>query len=159
MFASGHCAARVYNKLLFWRLCWTTHEGASALCAYNVINRIAEPWERICVKTKYIDLHACCNTAISSLPAIPIPLRDVTFTTSCLFSFSNMSAKSLLWAALFLGLWSSTSAYLVDPPSTASADTVSDCSGWHVPTIGDSCDSIAEGWLITTKDFIAYVSD
>ncbi|RMZ72427.1 domain-containing [Pyrenophora seminiperda CCB06] len=51
---------------------------------------------------------------------------------------------------------SSAAAYLEPPPSTAAPDTVSDCSNWHVVASGDTCDSIAKDWYISTDTFKSY---
>ena len=40
-------------------------------------------------------------------------------------------------------------AYLVDPPSTAAADTVGDCTYWHFTTETETCSYIAEYWGFT----------
>ena len=53
---------------------------------------------------------------------------------------------------------SSVAAYLEEPPTTAAADTVSDCSNWHVVASGDTCDSIAKDWYISTDNLRSYVS-
>lgn len=53
---------------------------------------------------------------------------------------------------------SCTSAYLIDPPTTAASDTASDCSSWEVVTGNESCETIATSWLITATDFSNYVS-
>jgi hypothetical protein len=50
------------------------------------------------------------------------------------------------------------SAYIIDPPTTAAADTVQDCSAWHVAETGNTCDQIAENYWITPEDFASYVS-
>jgi hypothetical protein len=51
-----------------------------------------------------------------------------------------------------------TSAYIVDPPTTASPDTIEDCTSWHDVTAEDTCTSIAESWGLTEVQFFAYVS-
>lgn len=51
---------------------------------------------------------------------------------------------------------SSVAAYLEEPPTTAAADTVSDCSNWHVVASGDTCDSIAKDWYISTDNLRSY---
>jgi hypothetical protein len=50
------------------------------------------------------------------------------------------------------------SAYVVDPSTTAAANTAQDCSAWHVAKTRDTCDQIAESYWITSEDFISYVS-
>jgi len=51
------------------------------------------------------------------------------------------------------------STYLVDPPTTAPSDTVSDCSNWAVASSSDTCDSLAaQGDDITTQQFLNYAS-
>jgi hypothetical protein len=49
------------------------------------------------------------------------------------------------------------SAYLVDPPTFAAADTIKDCSAWHIAVTGDTCELIAENNWITAKQFQSYV--
>jgi hypothetical protein len=63
--------------------------------------------------------------------------------------------REALTGAVIIGL---ASAYLVDPPTTASADTIQDCSSWQVVTAEDTCVSIADSWFITAVQFAAYVS-
>ncbi|KAH6649142.1 hypothetical protein BKA67DRAFT_382165 [Truncatella angustata] len=36
--------------------------------------------------------------------------------------------------------------YLVDPPTTAAADTIKDCTYWQVASSNDTCTSISEYW-------------
>jgi hypothetical protein len=54
-----------------------------------------------------------------------------------------------------------TLAYLVDPPTTASADTIEDCTYWQVASEIDTCASIIGQWgpLIpfTEAEFYTYV--
>jgi hypothetical protein len=47
-------------------------------------------------------------------------------------------------------------AYLVDPPTTASPDTISDCSWWQVATETDTCASISKDWGITQAQLTTY---
>jgi hypothetical protein len=61
-------------------------------------------------------------------------------------------------ATLMVGLVSLASAYIVDPPTTAAADTIQDCSAWYVVAGGESCASIAADQWITVDQFNAYVS-
>lgn len=50
-------------------------------------------------------------------------------------------------------------AYIEEPPTTADANTVSDCSWWVVAATGDTCTAIAEDWSISVSDFeLVYVS-
>ncbi|KAH7382372.1 hypothetical protein DE146DRAFT_740009 [Phaeosphaeria sp. MPI-PUGE-AT-0046c] len=53
-------------------------------------------------------------------------------------------------------LATSVSAYLTDPPTTASSDTISDCSGWEVAGADSTCKSIADKWFITAEYFAYY---
>jgi hypothetical protein len=62
--------------------------------------------------------------------------------------------REAVTGALFVAF---ASAYLVDPPTTASSDTIQDCSSWQVVVAGNTCASIADNWFITTLQFAAYV--
>ncbi|KAK8091448.1 LysM domain-containing protein [Apiospora hydei] len=48
------------------------------------------------------------------------------------------------------------SAYTVDPPTTAPADTIQDCTNWAVATSSDTCESLAEYGFITLDDVYRY---
>ena len=48
-------------------------------------------------------------------------------------------------------------AYETDPPTTASPDTISDCTWWQVATETDTCAGISEYWDITEVQFKTYV--
>jgi hypothetical protein len=61
-------------------------------------------------------------------------------------------------ATLMVGFISLASAYIIDPPTTAAADTIQDCSAWYVVAGGESCASIAADQWITVDQFNAYVS-
>jgi hypothetical protein len=50
-----------------------------------------------------------------------------------------------------------SAAYPVDPPSTASPDTIEDCTYWQVAADTDTCASISEYWGLTEAQFTAYV--
>jgi hypothetical protein len=50
------------------------------------------------------------------------------------------------------------SGYLVDPPTTAPNDTISDCSYWAVATASDTCQSIADQNSLTLTQLYQYVS-
>ncbi|RYO12263.1 hypothetical protein AA0111_g12605 [Alternaria arborescens] len=59
-------------------------------------------------------------------------------------------------ATLMVGFISLASAYIIDPPTTAAADTIQDCSAWYVVAGGESCASIAADQWITVDQFNAY---
>lgn len=48
--------------------------------------------------------------------------------------------------------------YLVDPPTTAPSNTISDCSNWVVVATGDKCADLASSNSITLAQFDTYVS-
>ena len=58
---------------------------------------------------------------------------------------------------LVLGTLGLANAYLVDPPTTAASDTVSDCSGWVVTTSSDTCTSLATNNWISEAQLKTYV--
>jgi hypothetical protein len=47
--------------------------------------------------------------------------------------------------------------YLVDPPTTAASDTITDCTYWQVATANDTCASISAYWGLTLDQFDTYV--
>ncbi|RYO27909.1 hypothetical protein AA0113_g3305 [Alternaria arborescens] len=47
-------------------------------------------------------------------------------------------------------------AYETDPPTTASPDTISNCTWWQVATETDTCAGISEYWGITEVQFKTY---
>lgn len=49
-----------------------------------------------------------------------------------------------------------SSAYLVDPPTTAPSDTITDCSNWAIVTSADTCQSLAAANFITLAQFDTY---
>lgn len=49
----------------------------------------------------------------------------------------------------FMALPCLVAAYPVDPPSTAAADTVNDCTYWHIAAEAETCGDIAEYWGLT----------
>ena len=52
-----------------------------------------------------------------------------------------------------------THAYLTDPPTNASPDTVTDCSNWVVATSGANCQDLAASNGLSLDDFeLVYVS-
>ncbi|KAI1381145.1 hypothetical protein F4677DRAFT_402291 [Hypoxylon crocopeplum] len=58
---------------------------------------------------------------------------------------------------LLVCLVAAGSAYLVDPPTTAPSDTISDCSNWAVASSSDTCDSLAaQGYDVTQQQFLNY---
>jgi hypothetical protein len=59
-----------------------------------------------------------------------------------------------LAAASCLGL---VGAYLIDPPTTAAQDTISDCSNWQIVSASDQCQTIAESNGITLSQLQTYV--
>lgn len=66
--------------------------------------------------------------------------------------------SSIFEAILFLGALGLANGYLVDPPTTAAADTVEDCSGWVVTVATDTCTSLATDNWITEDQLKTYVS-
>jgi len=48
--------------------------------------------------------------------------------------------------------------YLVSPPGPVLPETITDCSGWVLPTPSDTCATIASKNGITVAQFIQYVS-
>ncbi|KAH8624629.1 hypothetical protein IG631_20094 [Alternaria alternata] len=59
-------------------------------------------------------------------------------------------------SVLVLGALGLVNAYLVDPPTTAAADTVPDCSGWVVTTSSDTCSSLATDNYISEDQLKTY---
>lgn len=51
-----------------------------------------------------------------------------------------------------------STAYLVDPPTTAPSNTITDCSNWVVVATGDTCAGLASDNGITLAQFDTYVS-
>ncbi len=47
-------------------------------------------------------------------------------------------------------------AYTVDPPTTAPADTIQDCTNWAVAAPSDTCESLADSNSITTDQLYRY---
>jgi hypothetical protein len=68
---------------------------------------------------------------------------------------STFSKNILCFVAAFGGL---AHAYLIDPPTTASSDTVQDCSNWVVVSSSDKCLTLADDNGITLAQFQTYVS-
>lgn len=66
-----------------------------------------------------------------------------------------MRACSVSAAVLLFAVY--VSAYLVDPDTTASPDTIEDCSYWVVVSSSDTCDSIESDWGVTSEQFLTYV--
>ncbi|KAH8812335.1 hypothetical protein F5884DRAFT_843633 [Xylogone sp. PMI_703] len=65
-----------------------------------------------------------------------------------------MRSSFIFWTIVsYIGL---TRAYLVDPPTTASNDTITDCSNWVVVASTDSCQGIADDNFITLAQFDTY---
>lgn len=60
-------------------------------------------------------------------------------------------------SAIFFCTLGSVRAYIVDPPTTALPDTVQDCSAWVVAGPGESCNNLANEFLISIYQFAAYV--
>ncbi|KAH7380031.1 hypothetical protein BKA66DRAFT_442362 [Pyrenochaeta sp. MPI-SDFR-AT-0127] len=58
--------------------------------------------------------------------------------------------------AILAGLISLVPAYIVEPPTTASPDTIQDCSAWYVVAGGETCASIAVDSWITIDQFNLY---
>ncbi|KAK3681706.1 hypothetical protein B0T22DRAFT_502239 [Podospora appendiculata] len=58
--------------------------------------------------------------------------------------------------AALMGSASLVSGYLDEPPTTAAASTVSDCSNWHIVTTGETCASVVSSEGIALADFRAY---
>lgn len=78
------------------------------------------------------------------------PLIAITFPLKM-----KASSHFLVQLALFCML---ASAYLVDPPTTANPNTVSDCSWWIVAKSTDTCAAIASASYISVSDFeLVYV--
>lgn len=50
-----------------------------------------------------------------------------------------------------------SAAYIVEPDTPASPDTIDDCTYWQIASETDTCASIAEWWGITIKQFNTYV--
>ena len=48
--------------------------------------------------------------------------------------------------------------YTVDPPTTADPGTIQDCTNWAIATSSDTCQSLADYYLITLSQFDTYVS-
>jgi hypothetical protein len=63
--------------------------------------------------------------------------------------------SSITFGLALLPLFSA--AFPVDPPTTASPDTVGDCTYWHVAAETDSCASIGEYWGLTDAQLMSYV--
>jgi hypothetical protein len=61
-----------------------------------------------------------------------------------------MKSSILTAAILYVG---AVTAYLVDPPTTAKNDTISDCTNWDVVASTDTCQSIADNAGITLAQF------
>jgi hypothetical protein len=57
----------------------------------------------------------------------------------------------------FLALPCIVAAYPVDPPSTAGADTVDDCTYWHIAAVAETCSDMAEYWGLTEAQLATYV--
>lgn len=66
-----------------------------------------------------------------------------------------MVGRDLLSTIVLFGL---TAAYTVDPPTTAAADTIEDCTNWDVGESGDTCAVLANEWVITQAQLLSYVS-
>ena len=65
--------------------------------------------------------------------------------------------RSIRCLALFL-LARLAQSYTVDPPTTAPADTIQDCTNWYVGVAGDSCSTIAANYFIDVSQLYRYVS-
>lgn len=63
----------------------------------------------------------------------------------------SLNAVSILAALLTV-----SSAYLVDPPTTAPSNTIADCSNWAIVTSADTCQSLADANFITLAQFNTY---
>ena len=65
-----------------------------------------------------------------------------------------MSAYAIL---LLLAHWA-VAQFLEKPPTAANPNTIKDCTWWHIAASGETCDSIAETYGLTIKQFETYVS-
>lgn len=66
--------------------------------------------------------------------------------------FAPYSSGLLLLAQL-----AAAQAYTVDPPTTAPADTIEDCTNWYVGVAGDACSTIASNNFIEVTQLYSYV--
>lgn len=60
-------------------------------------------------------------------------------------------------AALQLAQLAAVNAYTVDPPTTAPAGTLEDCTNWYVGVAGAACSSIATDYFINISQLYRYV--
>lgn len=89
-------------------------------------------------------------------------LKDlIFFRFHCLSLRSQVICHRNMRNSMFLCILASlitlSGAYLVDPPTTAPNDTISDCSNWVVVSSTDTCSALASTNGITLAQFDTYV--